>query len=467
MTQGAVPPGAGSGRCVRLFLTVVLSVLALGRVTVCSAQTPAPATSAAPSSAGVHWTFGLEERIRFERTNNLTDHSDTLYDQRALGRVRSRVWAAVDFGSRATVTVGLLDEERKNWMPRSVYVRDELVFDRLSIDLRFPHGWTVRAGRQPVERGEGFALRDGTPLDGARSTYSNALIVSRAIGPSVVELIGLSNPRRDRYLPRWHEPAGGKTIAEWDEQAIALYSTTTVPAGSVEAYGLVKWEHDDPRSQTTRGYQPDRRLQALGSRFKSKVRAGWSFTGELVGEWGRQDQDPVTLGGDVDVRAWGGYAYARRNLPLRGAPFLELGTLLLSGDDPSTRTIEAFDPLFARWPKYGDMLGQTMIPESRQSYVTNMKTWFAAVQATPVTGMIARAVYYHSGAFERGPLASPLFADGMKRGDLFQGRCEWTMSSHWRTQSIFEYFVPGDFYTYGDGSYSVRMELYYTFTAHH
>ena len=117
-------------------------------------------------------------------------------------------------------------------LPSTDFTFDEFLFEQALFTYRFasPRG-AARLGRQNIQRGEGFVLWDGTPLDGSRSAYFNAAVVTRAFRGATLDLIATHTPRTDEFLPRIHEAAVAKPIADWNETGVGAYwSGASAPA---------------------------------------------------------------------------------------------------------------------------------------------------------------------------------------------------------------------------------------------
>lgn len=86
-----------------------------------------------------------------------------------------------------------------------------MLIDNLYIDIKKPFDIPInfRIGRQDFlgkdMYGEGFLILDGTPGDGSRTFYFNALkaTVLIAEGQSV-DIVYVSDPKTDQYLPSLH-----------------------------------------------------------------------------------------------------------------------------------------------------------------------------------------------------------------------------------------------------------------------
>ena len=56
------------------------------------------------------------------------------------------------------------------------------MFETLYLEHRFADGASLRVGRQDITRGDGFILTDGSPLDGSRVVYFNAVVGLEGLG---------------------------------------------------------------------------------------------------------------------------------------------------------------------------------------------------------------------------------------------------------------------------------------------
>ncbi len=415
-----------------------------------AADPPAP-----PQPQGRRVELGFEERIRSENWNNLSDFNDQADDKLKQWRFRTRLWSKFNFDSKTELMVMLNDETKKVTQPDRQFKWDEVIFENLYVDYRFTKRWSVRAGRQNLMRGEGFILFDGTPGDGSRTAYFNALDGAYAVGESKLEFIALSDPHEDQYLPRFNNRH--RQLVDWDEQALGVYVTDkSRPATNFELYYFYKTETGDPRGPAKPGFQPDRKLSTLGGRVVKQVGQGFSLTGELAGQWGSQDPDS-------DIRAWGGYAYVKKLFRGAAKPSLSLGYFAMSGDDPTTTKIEGWDPLFSRWPKWSELYIYTLASEKGVAYWTNLGMWQGEFLIAPAKPLNLRATYYKMRAFHPFPGNPAVYGTGTDRGDMYQVRADFAFPPHWSGHLLYESLTPGDFYVGRDRAWFLRAEVIYAF----
>ena len=446
-----------------LAATAVLLIAAPG---VARAQTsPSPATVLTFAGTPVI-ELGFEERVRSEDWDNIIDHRSATDDFRTQYRFRTRVWTSLKFGNRLEVAAGLNNENRTITEPEIPYNGREVIFETLYADVRLTPQWSFRLGRQNLMRGEGFVIFDGNALDGSRTAYFNALNVTRSFGSSRLELLAISNPRTDQYLPRINEASKAtelQRLTEWDERAVGAYFTSTLsPRTNLEAYYFHKIESDDYRPASHPQYQPDRRLDAVGARVVQPLGYGLTVAAEAAWEQGRQDETPGSGTGSRGLRAWGGYARIKKEFSSPGKPSLSLAYIGMSGDDPSTKVIEGWDPLFSRWPRWSELYIYTYAPETGVAYWTNTGMWEAELRLSPVKPVTLRATYYRMAAYENWETRGALYGPGTTRGDLVQLRADIALGPSWKGHVLWEHLTPGSFYSGRDSGHFLRFEVIYT-----
>jgi hypothetical protein len=411
-------------------------------------QAPAGPASAAPVN---ELLVGFEERFRLETWNNIVDHSDAALDHRSQWRFRTRAWASLRLGDRLAFAIGLNNESKGQGDPHVALTLDETVFETLWVDLRPTRRVSIRAGRQDLQRGDGLILFDGTPLDGSRTLYVNGLDASFAVRPkATLELIALSNPNVDSYLPVAHDK--NRPLIEWNESLAGVYYTdTSAQRLDLQAYYFFKRESDDSRPATNPQFQPGRQFHTVGARVARELAPAWTLSGEFAGQVG--EQDPGT-----PIRAWAGSLTATHRLDAGWAPTVRGGLTALSGDSPGTAAIEGWDPLLSRWPKWSEAFIIALGPEVGPSYWTNIALWQAELTLKPSKRTGVRATYYHLSAFHPFPGSPSVFGRGTNRGDLLEARLDFSVRDFLKGHVLFERLIPGSFYTGGTPGYFFRVE---------
>jgi hypothetical protein len=425
------------------FATTTLLTLALGTLasTIAAGDTP-PANKL---------ELGFEERVRSENWDNSTDFNEQAVDARHQWRFRTRAWAKLSTGANTEFVLGLANESRKLTTPPVALAMDETIFETLYLDHRFSDGASMRVGRQNLTRGDGFILMDGGPLDGSRVAYFNALDLGWTSGKSRLDLLIISDPYRDQYLPCIHDR--NKSLIEWDENALGLYWTDASRAKTtLDAYYFYKAETGDTRALTNAARQGDRMFHTLGARCTRDFAGEWSVKAELAGQTGGQQPGS-------GIRAWGAQTSVKKSAACATKPAILLGWTGLSGDDPATTASEGWDPLFSRYPKWSELYIYTLGSERGAAYWTNLSMWQAEVRLTPVKPLDLRATYCRLDAFHRFPGKPAIYASGTHRGDLYEARADLKLNDNWRGHVVGEHLKPGDFYVGTDAGWFFRAEV--------
>ena len=431
-------------RQARLFGCVCLLAGGFGATLI--AQPAAPA-----EPAGIQ--IGFEQRVRTEDWNNLFDFSDQLNDEREQIRYRTRVWANVPLPKSVSFSVGLNQETTQKFGQVNHF--DEIMFETMYLDFKrvFVKGLSFRVGRQNLMRGEGFILMEGSPGDGSRTIYYNAAVLAYSFKKSKIEAMGILNPARDRFLPIIHDQK--KLLQNWDDQALGLYYTDRNRAAtSIDAYYFYKKEVHDRTSPASAAFQPNRQLSTLGGRVVQTLSPSLTAVGEFAWQWGAQHPSR-------DITAHAGYGYLKKTFNARFRPYAQAGYWTMSGDDPKTREIEGWDPLFERWPKWSELYIYSQLKEYAISYWTNTSMWQAEAGVSPSKKSSLRLTYYNMAASHSWPGDQRIFAQGTDRGHMVQARLDYIFNPSWKGHALYEGVLPGDFYNARDKAYFVRFEMSY------
>lgn len=287
-------------------------------------------------------------------------------------RVRPRIWGQADLTPEARIYGRVTNEFRKYWEPdydtsQAPYTYpDELVVDNLYLDLKGLFGNTldIRAGRQDLVYGKGRVLLDGTPLDGSRTIYFDALKLSyRGVPDNVVDFLAISNsPENDLAL---HKPevtrylSGYTPTSDMKEKGAGVYwKSNMYKEFPFEAYYLYKEESEWTGPNLFPGGQqvgavwefPELNLSTVGVRLMPKLGDRVEANLELAYQWGDR--------GSADVEGVMVDALVNWTPPVleSAKPKVGAGWYYLSGDKQSTRNKdEGWNPLFARWPQYSEL----------------------------------------------------------------------------------------------------------------
>ncbi|MBN1872241.1 MAG: alginate export family protein [Candidatus Omnitrophica bacterium] len=403
-------------------------------------------------------------RLRHESWRNIFDLENRTKDDRYYFRFRGSLWAGLDFTEDINLFAKLTDESKAyayyyvtSKAKSTSYVNvSEIVFDSLYLDISNLLGAPIdlRLGRQDFlgTYGEGFLIMDGTPLDGSRTYYFNALKASYRINDSnTLDFVYINNPKEEIFLPILNDTEPNQQLNASDEEAAFVYwKGKPLKDLDTEAYYIFK--NEESKGPRLQAHETD--LNTVGY-FIRYNRDTLTLRNQLACQFGEYGSD--------DRSGLGGYIFLDnefKNVAL--SPKMTGGFIYLSGDDPATTDNEAWDPLFSRWPWMSDLYSMTYAGESGMDYWTNLLMWRARAELNPTDKMKISSFYNFMKADEN--VTGALFGNGTTRGHLPQVRLDYSFNRNITSYVLAEYFIPEDFYRDGsDGALFLRTELQFKF----
>jgi len=393
------------------------------------------------------------ERFRFEAWDNAVNLNDTAQDGFAYTRNRTTLGLSWRAAKNLEVLGKVTNEFRVYLAPKDrAFNGHELFFDNLYVKWTIPSRlpFTITAGRQDINFGEGFIIADGTPLDGSRSYYFNAIRVDADLRKDHKLTFFLhAQETTDRYLPVINKRP--QTLAEQPERALAFYYAGTFGKTKIDAYAIRK------TTAETELWPVAGRVDTFGLRGQVPLVRRLALTAEgalQTGTYGAAGRS--ALGGIVHL-----------DYDITGAlPLLKtvvLGGIYLSGDRPGTETIEGWDPIFSRWPKWSESYIYTFTRESRPSYWSNLTSLYGSISLDFGSRSDGLLIFQRLGAVEAQPGVFP-GGIGRTRGALLKGRLNYKISKFLTGRVIWEHFIPGSFYFPGAASYNwLQFEMIFRY----
>jgi hypothetical protein len=163
------------------------------------------------------------------------------------------------------------------------------------------------------------------------------------------------------------------------------------------------------------------------------------------------------------VSGHAGYGYLKRSFAKQRQAYVQAGYWGFSGDNPRTSTIEDWDPLFARWPKWSELYIYSQFNERGVGYWTNLGMVQVEGGFSPVKNVKARSSYYRMHAFHPFTRGNPsIFGSGTDRGHNIQVRADVLVNRNWSGHVLYERHLPGDFYSRRTPGHFLRFELIFS-----
>lgn len=439
-----------------------------------------PAADAAPA-----WSWGGDLRLREVGINNanaLQESSPSA--ERHFQRYRLRAWGQAQPGEDVIVNGRLMWEGRHYNEPDSAAAGFDtnysgaVMFDNLYVQADKVGGLPLKLklGRQDIILGNGWLMLDGSPLDGSRTIFFDALRATWSSGLNAVDAIVLKqNPRTSLTLDGKVEDQ-----TEQNEKGLVLYLRNKFsPDTTLDGFYFYK-DNSFASGSTAGGARrvnngftipilgpggvpvdisDEGHVNALGGRVETQFSPTLKLRAEAAAEWGRRNGQ--------DMRGFGFNGRATHTL---GGPWnnrVHVGYEYLSGDDPGTSNRnEAFDPLWGRWPQWSELYGPYSYgAETRTGETTNLHRynlgWVAQVHPKAELSLDYHALF----AAENTKCGGGFSCTDKFRGHLFTAWLRLKHDKHLSGHLLAEYFQTGDYYVApkGDNAYFLRAELNLTY----
>lgn len=424
------------------------------------------------ANAEITLKYGAAFRLRQEvwddvvslGTSNTGGNAD-----RNFFRLRTQLWGRADFNPNTGAYLRLVNEAQYHIGPyrinaeRDKFFEDEIAIDNFYFDAKNVGGLPVdlRIGRQdflgPDTYGEGFLILDGTPADGSRTFFFNAAKAKIKINDkNSVDLVYMSDPIRDTYLPVLHTPQK-RQLTTSSEQGFVVYGRSKAIGNlTIEPYYMYKTEK-------AFGANDKLKLNTLGARIVASL-SGWNFGGEFAHQFGEYNNDR-------DRKANGGYIFVGRKYEgVTLKPEFDLRYVYLSGDDPNTAKNESWNPLFSRNPNWNELIIYTMISEQvgnggpLPGYWSNIEILKATLKLnfSAETALNLSYQYLWAPKSTKGLNTAMYTNDGKERGHLPIAILTHKFSKALDGMVQLEYFMPGNFYSdKADNATFLRWQLQY------
>lgn len=338
--------------------------------------------------------------------------------------------------------------------------RDQVLIDNLYVKYSNAFGLpvTITAGRQDITLGDGWWTGDGTPLDGSRTFYFDALRAAldlKDIKTTIETILINQDAQFDAWFPKLKNELVPPNISDSDENAVIVYVTNkSLPKTQIDGYFVAKHSEIEYTYGRPSGFNGD--VYMFGTRFAGDITDHWRYRVDVAGQFGHRNGQNICALGSNDRLT---YAF---NDKWKNELFLDYE--YLSGDKPGTKgTYEGFDILWGRYPRWTE-LGTIWIPESGDFNFTNMHRVGPGWQAKPLAPLEV-GFRYNAVFADTKPFANTgQFGDGCFRGNLLVFYLKYTINKHLFIRVMPEVFFPGDYYadTNNDPATFSRVELNFT-----
>ena len=352
----------------------------------------------------------------------------------------------------------------RGWMDE----RDQVMFDNLYVKLTDIGGLpiTVTAGRQDIGLGDNWLVFDGTPLDGSRTFFFDAIRTTtnlKDIKTTIDAIWVQTDAQGDAWLPKIHNAPDPKYLSEQDEDAFILYVTNkSLPKTSIEPYFIYKGSQQETPADRRIGF--DSQLYTFGNRVAGDITDKLKYSVNVAAQFGSRDNDPVVPAfsqrKELNICAFGSNNRLTYQFKDKMQNEVYWDYEFLSGDKANRNgtsggSYEAFDVLWGRYPRWTEGYGYTYALESRPFDIGNLHRFGPGWNAKPIP-KVDVGLYYNllfadeSTSYDMLPRPRPMvspWGGGHFRGQILVPYFKYTFCPHASTRVMPEFFFPGNFYS--------------------
>jgi hypothetical protein len=306
---------------------------------------------------------GADLRIRQEIMDHIPNSVPPFTGDTSYFQIRPRFWGEAKYRNLRLYNRWTdefwhytSDDRRVNSWP------NELIIDNLYLDVNeLFDGWLdLRIGRQDLIYGKGRVILDGTPYDGSRTIYMDAIkatINFDAEKKNTLDVLAIYNNNHNEAALGGIDGGekelntirpGSKYLDEWGGGL--YFKSKELEEFPFELYWIYKRETKAKMSNGTT--LQGRRFHTFGARLMPKFTE--TISGELEGavQSGEKDDGKNTSG-------YMGYAGLRYDPAVEWnlKPFVNAGVYYLSGDDSNGdgNGDSGWNPVWARWPQISEL----------------------------------------------------------------------------------------------------------------
>lgn len=356
----------------------------------------------------------------------------------------------------------------------------EAIYDHMNVTVRnvFDEPLTMVVGRQDIILGQGWLVLDGTPTDGSRTIFFDAVRATYAVSDETkVDLVYIHNyDDSNQWLhPFGHEDERSSLTNGVDERGAILYVTDkSFEDAQVEYYYIYKEDKRSDHSKHTNGIGVDAEIHTVGAAYSHVLDENWSYRVEGAKQFGNKEN---SMGKNAELKGWGTNNRIKYAVNDDKNTVFHLDYEFLSGDKSTSDTSdEGFDPLWGEWPQYnrgGDLPAYVWTGEGSVGEVKNMHRVGVGHKFSPMDKVTMETMYNYFWADENNmPTTQPAgngiptySEDGNSRGQMITEYIKYKCCDQLSAHILVDYFIPGSYYAGNsrDNAVFARLNIEYVF----
>jgi hypothetical protein len=401
--------------------------------------------------------LGGDFRFRYIYDNNRKLDNHAVGHDRSQMRLRARTSAKFKLTDDIDFNLRILTEPRYYIEAASEpkhLAYQEALFDNFNLTMRnaFDMPLTIVAGRQDIILGNGWLFADGTPLDGSRSSYFDALrFVYDFDKDTTMNLIWVQDYADSA---KYMKPFNDRDIdlSEQDEQG-AIFHLNRKTGKDAGIDGYVIYKHDTNRNVSS-GSEGE--IYTIGARKYGRLNDNWEYSTEIAPQFGHKNGKGLHALGSNNQLIYS-FKDEHKNK-------LYFGYEYLSGSGDADKN---FDRGWARMDTWSVLYqGDIDSIDGRKYDASNLHRLYAQWETNFTDKLSLRTDYNILFADENltNAASKGLSRTGNFRGQLIKTTFKYKMTKAIEHRLEGEVFLPGNFYSEARNDVAVlaRYSLYYT-----
>jgi hypothetical protein len=380
-------------------------------------------------------------------------------------RYRTRLWDKFKLDEDTSINTRFTWEFRQWDDPASKPQRtdlDEIIMDTFNLTKKNFLGLPATAviGRQDIQNlGQGWLVFDGTPVDGSRTMYFDAIRVTWDLAEKTkLDTIYVRNMPKSDWLIK---PINDRNnFVNFEEEQGAILYLTDKSHGDMQIEGYFMYKNNNPVNYTARNLPTTAALHAFSKKAEIYTFGG-ALSGPLNNNWSYRVEGAVQTGRSASPCA-GVTPYNQTEQLLA---FGEKSTLeysfkddldnkvhvtyeYLSGDNPNTKKVEGFNPLWGQWPQWSEFLQGPYVNSMEDRLSSNLHRLDFGHKIKPNQQWEILTDWNLLWADENTYKSVPakFSENGKFRGNLFTCWARYKFSKNLSGNLIGEYMMPGNYY---------------------
>jgi hypothetical protein len=434
---------------------------------------------------GADFRFREHYGYNWERLDNDFKYKGDFDNTWHFERYRSRWWTTSKLDEDTTINTRVTWEFRTYDTPPEKSQStdfDEIIIDNLNFKQKNFLGLptTATLGRQDMVLGQGWLVADGTPFDGSRTFYFDALRFTWDLGDkTTLETIYIHNrPSSDWWLKPINDR--DKYVTQEKEDGAILYYTNK--SGPTQFEGYFMYKNNEPADHVVgkafnfpaaavTQVSKENEIYTFGGAAQAPITDNWNYRVEGAVQTGRSESpnSSVTPNHELEaLLAFGGKGTLEYCFKDDVDNKIHFTYEYLSGDNPDTDKVTSFNPLWGQWPQWSELY-QPYVTKMEDNLVSNLHRLDFGHKFKPNTQWEIltdwNLLFADENTYRNSPVRAQFGSDGMFRGNLLTCWAKYNFSKQLKGNLVGEYFMPGNYYAQAnrDNALYFHWTIEYTF----